>query len=93
MLPGLVIYHQFRDFLRPTGDKIFVQITSDFLVISEIGENLGNFKPFMVKISDFSTFFSNFSTNVFGKNFTTNLQNFPTKCIVFYASELQVFQE
>ena len=66
MLPGLVIYHQFRDFLRPSGDKIFVQITSDFLVISEIGKNLGNFKSFVVKMSDFSTFFCKFSTEVFG---------------------------
>ena len=57
VLPGLVIYHQFRDFWRPTGDKFFVQITSDFMVISDIGQNLGNFQPFLVKISDFSRFF------------------------------------
>ena len=57
VLPGLVIYDQVRDFWRPIGDKIFVQITSDFLVISDLGQNLGNFKPFLVKISDFSRFF------------------------------------
>ena len=68
VLPGLVIYHQVRDFWRPIGDKIFVQITSDFLVISDIRQNLGNLKPFLVKISDFSTFFY--------KNFQQTLQNF-----------------
>ena len=57
VLPGPVIYHQVRDFWRPIGDKFFVQITSDFLVTSDIGQNLGNFKPFLVKISDFSRFF------------------------------------
>ena len=53
VLPGLVIYHQVRDFWRPIGDKIFVQLTSDFLVISDIGQNLGNLKPFLVRSSDF----------------------------------------
>ena len=72
VLPGLVIYHQLRDFWRPIGDKIFVQITSDFLVISDVGQNLGNFKPFVVEIGDFSIFFYDFNQR-FWIFFTNNL--------------------
>ena len=79
MLPGLVIYHQVRDFWRPIGDKIFVQITSDFLVISDIGQNFGNFKPFLEKL----VIFQHFSTKVFHKlnwnSFTNNSKNFLKK--------------
>ena len=46
VLPGLVIYHQFRDFERSAGDKFFVQITSDFSVISVISQKLRNFCDF-----------------------------------------------
>ena len=73
MLPGLVIYHQVRDFWRPIGDKIFVQITSDFLVISDIGQNLGNLKPFLVKISDFQHFSTKILT-IFTGNFLQTIQ-------------------
>ena len=70
VLPGLVIYHQLRDFWRPNGDKILVQITSDLLVISYIGQNLGNFKPFLVKIGDFSAIFQQTFLEIFYKPFT-----------------------
>ena len=65
-----MIYHQFRDFWRPTGDKIFVQITSDFLVISELGQNLGNFKPFVVIFQHFPVIFQQMFLEIFYKQFT-----------------------
>ena len=74
VLPGLVIYHQLRDFWRSIGDKIFVQITSDLLVISAIGKNLGKFKPFLVKIGDILAFSHKFSTWVFGNFLQTEMK-------------------
>ena len=70
-----VIHQKFR---RPKsiGDKIFVQITSDFLVISDIGQNLGNLKPFAVKISDFQHFSTKIFSKLYGKFFTNHLKNF-----------------
>ena len=81
MLPGLVIYHQVRDFWRPIGDKSFVQITSDFMVISDIGQNLGNLKPFLVKISDFQHFSTKIFNKLYWKFFTNHSKNFLKKCL------------
>ena len=80
MLPGLVIYHQVRDFWRPICDKFFVQITSDFLVISNFGQNLGNFQPFLVNL----VIFQHFSTKLFQQTlleiFCKLFEKFSKKC-------------